>query len=686
MFNEKIELLKNIFLNEYDLELVDNYDAFLIKKLANSNILKENRTTTSNQSHIAITGEDNFDFFPYINVKHYTILNQTSMKSFYYLTIPIKLFKKNIELLDDQNNFNFETNDYIVANASVKMSRPNSPQIELGNTTQSDKLFTNFRKLFFENDFMILLKVKDKLEYQGLIIKNTVANKYDLKNETQINSEGNSTKVNLTSLTEEKVENECVISAPPYSKQLIFSGAPGTGKSYALNKLANEYFRDANKTYYKRVTFHPNMNYGHFVGVYKPFPSNNESAPITYKFVPGVLLQQLIEAYKNPKCNYLVLIEEINRANTASVFGDTFQLLDRSNGESEYPIAISEDIRTYLEEQNVLSEELTEINDIKVKNKLENEGLYFPKNFYIWASMNEADQGVLPMDTAFKRRWDFEKFDINDLGEEGEKFFSNKVIKTCNEAINWNKLRMAINSKLLDLNVPEGKLMGPYFISKDILEDEEKLTNAFETKVLMYLLEDAVKTRPTALFAIENSEKHYGALVDKFNELGIAIFRDIDLSNDIVPLEEVLSEGLETTNLISEFDINKYEDGLEFNQKDILTYLIEESNKLSDTKVLDNVQGSNGLYFIEAKMDIPEKQAGKNKYLHVKNSSFKGSGNVTICLRVPYEEAKEYPNTTMTTGNPGKFTTEIELKSKEDVDSIIELIEKSIDYTSSLYK
>lgn len=79
----------------------------------------------------------------------------------------------------------------------------------------------------------------------------------------------------------------------PYPKQLIFSGAPGTGKSYQLNRLANKYFRDTNNTYYKRVTFHPNMNYGHFVGVYKPAPTNNESAPITYKFVPGILLQQL---------------------------------------------------------------------------------------------------------------------------------------------------------------------------------------------------------------------------------------------------------------------------------------------------------------------------------------------------------------------------------------------------------
>lgn len=328
----------------------------------------------------------------------------------------------------------------------------------------------------------------------------------------------------------------------PYPKQLIFSGAPGTGKSYQLNRLANKYFRDTNNTYYKRVTFHPNMNYGHFVGVYKLAPTNNELAPITYKFVPGILLQQLVEAYKNPQINYLVLVEEINRANTAMVFGDAFQLLDRTNGISDYPISISEDIRVYLEEQKIIGES-SNINE-EIKEKLQIEGLFFPNNLFIWASMNEADQGVLPMDTAFKRRWSFEKFDVNDLGENGETFFKDKYIRTKDCKVNWNQLRIAINNKLLELNVPEGKLLGPYFISKEMMESEEEITKAFETKVLMYLFEDAVKTRVTSLFDIENSEKHYGALINKFKQQGIKIFKDINLS-------EAAIELIETPNITS---------------------------------------------------------------------------------------------------------------------------------------
>lgn len=322
----------------------------------------------------------------------------------------------------------------------------------------------------------------------------------------------------------------------PYPKQLIFSGAPGTGKSYQLNRLADKYFRDTNNTYYKRVTFHPNMNYGHFIGVYKPTPTNNDLAPITYKFVPGILLQQLVESYKNPQKNYLVLVEEINRANTAMVFGDTFQLLDRSNGISDYPISISEDIRAYLEEQKILGE-LSKVSE-DIKEKLQLEGLFFPNNLYIWASMNEADQGVLPMDTAFKRRWSFEKFDVNDLGENGEEFFRDKYIQMNGLKVNWNQLRIAINNKLLELNVPEGKLLGPYFISKEMMESEENITKAFETKVLMYLFEDAVKTRVTSLFNIETSEKHYGALINKFKKQGFKIFKDINLSEDAIKLIE----------------------------------------------------------------------------------------------------------------------------------------------------
>ena len=146
------------------------------------------------------------------------------------------------------------------------------------------------------------------------------------------------------------------------SHQRIFFGAPGTGKSFELNKEAKEYFGDN----YERVTFHPNYMYGNFVGAFKPFPKvlkkndgtiktdedGNIQESITYEYIPGVLMRQLVNAFKNPTQDYLLLIEEINRANVAAVFGDVFQLLDRnSKGESEYSIATSKELQEFLKKK-----------------------------------------------------------------------------------------------------------------------------------------------------------------------------------------------------------------------------------------------------------------------------------------------------------------------------------------------
>ena len=168
-------------------------------------------------------------------------------------------------------------------------------------------------------------------------------------------------------------------------------------------------------------------------------------------------MRVLVEAMKSIKNKnikpYILIIEEINRANVAAVFGDVFQLLDRdANNVSEYLIETSQDIRKYL------SKELNEPEDNFTK-------IGIPNNMFIWATMNSADQGVFPLDTAFKRRWDFEYIGIN---EEDKKISNRTVIIGKNEfekEIVWNELRKSINDKLTELNVNEDKLLGPYFIS-----------------------------------------------------------------------------------------------------------------------------------------------------------------------------------------------------------------------------
>ncbi len=129
----------------------------------------------------------------------------------------------------------------------------------------------------------------------------------------------------------------------------IFFGAPGTGKSYQLNKLARDSFTRENVT---RVTFYPDYTYSQFVGCFKPFtrykgdatkPASELEAYISYEFVPGPFLETYINAVQNPNENYLLIVEEINRANPAAVFGDVFQLLDRNDkGRSEYEVAVPE--------------------------------------------------------------------------------------------------------------------------------------------------------------------------------------------------------------------------------------------------------------------------------------------------------------------------------------------------------
>ena len=198
-------------------------------------------------------------------------------------------------------------------------------------------------------------------------------------------------------------------------RNLIIFGAPGTGKSHLL-RSAYEGAEAPFAGRYERVTFYPTYSYSQFVGTYKPvmkFVDGEEK--IAYQFVPGPFLRQLVRAVNDPGHDYLLIVEEINRANAAAVFGDVFQILDRrDDGESEYSIGASEDIVRYLQGtvglgEPVLTPEAKRFFGMATADD-EPTGecaLKLPNNFYIWATMNSADQDVFHLDAAFKRRWDF---------------------------------------------------------------------------------------------------------------------------------------------------------------------------------------------------------------------------------------------------------------------------------------
>ena len=304
-----------------------------------------------------------------------------------------------------------------------------------------------------------------------------------------------------------------------YDRNRIIFGAPGTGKSFQMEIDRKSLLSMGGG--YERVTFHPDYTYSNFVGCYKPV---SRAGKIEYKYVPGPFMRVLVDALRSGIKDkhakpFLLLIEEINRAKVASVFGEVFQLLDRDQtGKSYYEIHTSEDMRSYL------CDELGGTIDNFAKIRI-------PNNMFIWATMNSADQGVFPMDTAFKRRWSFEYKGI----DESQDKVGGKIVlgKGDHEfEINWNVLRKAINEVLAKkFSINEDKLLGPFFLGEDIFAFDEdgniknptNFMKSFKSKVIMYLYEDAAKQYKNKLFSGCDSTK-YSSVCNAFDEIGVDIF------------------------------------------------------------------------------------------------------------------------------------------------------------------
>ena len=279
--------------------------------------------------------------------------------------------------------------------------------------------------------------------------------------------------------------------------QQIFYGAPGTGKSHAVKKETEAWEKRGRVV---RTTFHPDSDYSTFVGAYKPTtesvqrydiynkPMTRDGVPvmeqiITYEFVEQAFLQAYIDAWKNRDEPEFLIIEEINRGNCAQIFGDLFQLLDRGNdGYSEYAIKADKDLQKHL----CKAFEDVEIADYpNVKTGKE---LLLPGNLYIRATMNTSDQSLFPIDSAFKRRWDWKYVPITKGNDNGTEL--NWMIEVDGNQYDWWTFVRTINKHVFDTTNSEDKQLG-FFFCKAM--DNIISAETFVCKVIFYLWNDVFK-------------------------------------------------------------------------------------------------------------------------------------------------------------------------------------------------
>lgn len=327
-----------------------------------------------------------------------------------------------------------------------------------------------------------------------------------------------------------QLQNAVLPSEQRESFQQIFYGAPGTGKSHTINEETKD--EDVIRT-----TFHPDTDYSTFVGAYKPTTKevdlrdlsghkvveNGEIVKedrIIYEFVAQSFLQAYVGAWKKyadanegePQKQFLV-IEEINRGNCAQIFGDLFQLLDRNDyGFSDYPIKADADMKRQLQKafaglviaQKDKINAMYEGKDI-VSQVLNGDILLLPNNLYIWATMNTSDQSLFPIDSAFKRRWDWTYMPISNAEKDW-------IIEVDGSKYDWWQFLERINEKIGSTTNSEDKKLG-YFFCK--AQNGVISVKTFVGKVIFYLWNDVFKDYEFG-DAIFNDEDGSKLSFDKF--------------------------------------------------------------------------------------------------------------------------------------------------------------------------
>lgn len=288
--------------------------------------------------------------------------------------------------------------------------------------------------------------------------------------------------------------------------QQIFYGAPGTGKSFKIDEMMK--LRMIDSEFIFRITFHPEYTYSDFIGQLLPkvLDKPNGDKEITYDFSKGIFTQAIEKAYQDTSRDVFLILEEMSRGDVAAIFGDVFQLLDREQ------YGPQKGYSRYFVNNDLVAKDITAIIDNKIK---------LPPNLFILGTVNTSDQNVFVMDTAFKRRFDWEYISTKPVKDSSGNYINNPLIKVIkadgtSQNVDWVKFYMALNKFISHkeyLELGEDKQIGQFFIEFSKSETEESIKVKTQNKLLQYLWNDVQKA------SFKRNISMFSTTISSFSEL-----------------------------------------------------------------------------------------------------------------------------------------------------------------------
>lgn len=529
-FGQAISIVVDILQTTGTVINADNYDGIIVKKLEASNTLDDGRTT--NQTHIAITGNQ-MDIFPYLRSDGYFVRDDVSLKKYFITQIPVRLYESNINYLIGDGpvtGITFTNGEKMSSTSVVRSKRQNqADQIQVSLINFDGPDFVAFRHLMHTGSYLILLKVKQKFEYEAFGIKEAQVTEQLRELNNQFYKQPTNTIIDVRNIGATDLDTATRLAG---GHNTLLYGVPGSGKSWTIE---HEYCHAGSIV--ERLVFHPDYTNADFIG--QILPVVDQEKQVTYEFTPGPFTTILRNAYENPMQEYILIIEELNRGNAPAIFGEVFQLLDRKvemhPRDDGAPIGTSE----YGITHKYIAEYVYGDSRHKVR---------IPSNLSIIATMNTSDQNVFTLDTAFQRRWRMRLIE-NNFDNVRASLAEAQILDT---GVTWRRFCETVNTIIVGnkskMASAEDKRLGVYFVHEndlrfderarpsegfatllieynelirkeltDSISEEEKTRLAeireavmhnrmFPEKVIKYLWDDAFKFNPEALFDTDNVE------------------------------------------------------------------------------------------------------------------------------------------------------------------------------------